>query len=355
MIFSTSEERFKRAIARRAPADLFEGTMLSACVEDVPGAATRYLVTAMKPIDSVVTARLVGEGNRVEKQLRSALIASYPDLEFRRQGSVSNDTHIRFHSDVDVLVIIDKFYTLEPPQKASNPYRGKPVADLLSLRKNSVESLRQKFPAVFVSDAGSTSISMTGGSLACKVDAVPCNWYDTLEYTRTRAEIHRAIQVLNKVTEDRNRNKPFLFNFRLDARDKLKTNRLRQLIRLMKTVKADLCEDGQAVACTSFDICSIVYRMPDEHYNASILDPLALLENLIDWLSLILYDEELRKSLKVVDDSRSIFRGDEEVDGLRLLRQDLKERVSEARREVGTIKYSTTLPFGDQRRYFLAG
>lgn len=33
--------------------------------------------------------------------------------EFKYQGSVPSNTHIRYHSDIDLLVIIDKFETVE--------------------------------------------------------------------------------------------------------------------------------------------------------------------------------------------------------------------------------------------------
>lgn len=346
MIKASSSERFERVLRRRAPQDIFENAKLSAAKETSQGDATRFLVNAMKPIDRDRTDRLRAQGTRVEEQLRQGPGRSR-ELSFRRQGSVSNDTHILHYSDVDVLVIVEEFFTLESPQVPLWPYRGSPVDVLRSVRDESFVHLKAAFPAVNVDNTGRTAISMSGGSLACKVDVVPANWFNTKEFARTTDEKDRGIQVLDYLTGERTKNQPFLFNFRLGLRDREMTGRLRQIIRLLKTIKADLCEENEDISLSSFDLCSICYRMPSEYYRTPLLEPLALLENVEGWLRKLNADSDLRKSLNTVDDSRAIFRKDRDVDGLRLIQEDLDERINEARRETRFIKLSTVAPFGD--------
>lgn len=300
-------DRYQRLLARRAPSldRLMEN--FAETYERQIGETTKYILGAMKQVDHKYTMKLIEQGDRVENQLSTRLNADYPRLAFRRQGSVSNNTHIRFFSDVDVLVIIDKYVALEPPQQASNPYAGDPIKDLSTLRTDCFRELANAFPKVTVDNSGSTSVKMCGGSLACPVDIVPSNWFDTVAYSTSRAEQDRGIQVFNKVEGKRIKNLPFLFNCRIDAFDRNCAGVLRMLIRLLKTVKADCEEEKRAVEFSSFDICSLVYRMPTQYFSSPVTVPLAVLHNLLVWMRSTIVDEGIRGTIKVVDDSRLIY------------------------------------------------
>lgn len=63
-----------------------------------------YLVDAMQPIDENFTKKTFEEGYRVWNQLEKNLPAVY-QVEFDFQGSVTSDTHIRIHSDIDLLAL----------------------------------------------------------------------------------------------------------------------------------------------------------------------------------------------------------------------------------------------------------
>jgi hypothetical protein len=295
----------------------------------------------LKPIDAKYTARLEEQGERVINQLTKRLALDYPLLEFRRQGSVSNKTHIRYYSDVDVLVIIDKYVTLtlEHPQKPAFPYTGNPIDDLTKLRADCVRELTGAFPKVEIDNSGSTCVSLSGGSLICKVDVVPSNWYDTNDYASSKLEHARGIQVFNREEKERKLNRPFLFNHRIDTNDKSRMGLTRMLIRLLKTVKADSEEEGNTVDFSSFDICSIVYRMPDDLFKGasntplSIEKPLDVVRNLLMWLGTTLYEESIKTSVKVVDDSRLIYHSPEKAKGARILFDELHDIYTGAEKE----------------------
>jgi len=331
----TLDQRFDRLLARRAAAEDRDAFRFSARyatrLDGLVDETDRYLASAMAPIDSKYTERLRLQGTRVENQLKDRLGIYYPYLEFRRQGSVSNDTHIRYVSDVDVLAFPGLFVTLQMPQPNPIPYQGSPEDDLLLFRAKARAELALAFPAVVVDDSGSTAIKLSGGSLACSVDVVPSSWYDTLEYARTRDETTRGVQVLNKDTRERVLNFPFTFNHRLDLHDRARSGAARRIIRLVKTLKADLVEDSKPVALSSYDICSFIYRMTGAWLSSDGYGARREATACLVWLTLLLNDRPFRETLQVVDDSRPIFDGPEKTDALRLLHKELFELLDASR------------------------
>jgi hypothetical protein len=332
-------DRYQRLLKRRAPDDDRVLKRFSESYEIQPGENTKYILGALKPIDAKYTARLEEQGERVINQLSKRLGLDYPLLEFRRQGSVSNKTHIRYYSDVDVLAIIDKYVTLEHPQKPPYPYNGNPIDDLIKLRADCVRELKEAFPKVEIDNNGTTCVSLSGGSLACKVDVVPSNWYDTNDYAASKLEHKRGIQVFNREEKARKLNRPFLFNHLLDINDNSRMGLTRMLIRLLKTVKADSEEDGKNIDFSSFDICSIVYRMPDNLFRGqfntplSVEKPLDVIRNLLIWLGTTLSEESIKTSIKVVDDSRLIYDRSEKAKGALILFNELNDLYKGAEKE----------------------
>ena len=337
----TTRQRYERLLARRAPIEDRQMLKFSEAYEDAGGESLQYLLGAMKPLDAKYTRRLAGEGDRVENQLKAKLDEDRPSVEFRRQGSVSNHTHIRFYSDVDVLVITRMFQTLERPQIPMHRYEGNPVDDLETLRENCAAILRKAFPAGKVDTSGSTAVALSGGSLACKVDVVPANWLNTNAFTRGAGEHTRGIQVLDVKQSTRITNFPLLFNFRINEKDSETRGIAKMCVRLLKTIKADHEEEnvGKCLDISSFDLCSIVYRMPAAHFIARKDRPLVIVSNLISWLGKLIDNEEGRKRLSVVDDSRPIFQRPSQVQALTAIRNDLQSLYSDARSELGGVTF----------------
>ena len=327
--------KYERLLARRAPLEDRQLYNFSEAFQSQQGEATKYIIGAMAPMAQRYTQRLIEQGNRVENQLKTRLTAEYPALAFRRQGSVSNNTHIKFHSDVDVLTIIDKFETLEPPQLPAIPYTGDTSNDMLTLRNRVATELENAFPKAKVDNTGATCVSIEGGSLLCSVDAVPANWFNTVAWNTSKEERDRAIQVYNRESKQRTKNFPFLFNYRIDQHDSAWSGVARALIRLLKSIKGDHEQSGPDVEIdfSSFDICSLVYRMPIEFLNGFRWEPLKLVHGLLKWMATVLNDAQLRQTLLVVDDSRLIFNSASKEQGLRVLFDDLLEIYQQAEKE----------------------
>lgn len=344
------DDRYERLLKRRAPAQDRVLAKFAEAYETQPGKATKYILGAVAPVGRKKTEALVQQGTRVEEQLQTRLKASYPGLAFRRQGSVSNNTHIRYYSDVDVLTIIDKFHSLEPPQKPTHPYPQENAnQDLLDLRNAEAKELSAAFHAATVDNSGSTAISLTGGSLLCKVDVVPSNWLHTNAYTAGQGDHTRGIEVLNKETMKRISNYPFLFNHRLNNHDVARNGIPRMLIRLLKTIKADHEEEAprDPIALSSFDLCSVVYRMPDAYLAARVTQPLDIVRNLLLWLAHLRANEQTRSTLDVIDDSRKIFDAPSKATALEKLQADLQPIYESAVKEQGGYGYITEVHLKD--------
>lgn len=318
------EQRYERLLKRRAPTEDRILARYSESYEREQGTFTKYILGGLRPVDRKYTQKLVEQGVRIENQLKKGLEDEYPALTFRRQGSVSNHTHIRFSSDVDVLVITDKFLTLEKPQEPVIPYKGDPNSDLLNLRNLSHTHLKDAFPTAQIDNTGSTAVSIEGGSLYCKVDVVPSNWYNTNDYAKYNIEIFRGVEVLNKKLMIRNENFPFLFNYRLQEKDKQHNGITRMLIRLLKTIRADSEENNLKIDFSSFDICSIIYRYPEHLLVNDLRFLFDIIKNLLNWMEMIIYNPSIHFTLQVVDDSRKIFDETKKLEEFKKLYTELK-------------------------------
>ena len=107
----------------------------------------------------------------------------------------------------------------------------------------------------------------------------------------------------------------------------------RALVRLLKTVKADV-EEEQSIRIdfSSFDICSLVYRF---HRGTSTrLDmPLELLRGELQWMVAVAQNSSLREGVKVVDDSRHIFDTPSKAEAFGKLTSELGKLWLEAMQE----------------------
>tara|TARA_R110002073_G_scaffold80260_1_gene193364 strand:- start:4871 stop:6022 length:1152 start_codon:yes stop_codon:yes gene_type:complete len=289
------------------------------------GKATRYAIGAMEPVDENYTRITYEEGKRIENQLEKAFAKCGIECEYRYQGSVPCDLHIKAHSDIDMLAITRRFWSLEPPLEPSYPYQGKPVEDLREIRRETADCLDGAFPQAVVDKSGPKSISIVGGSLRRKVDIVPANWLDTNLYSQTRLERDRAIQILHDETGERIKNFPFLHIDRVHQRDIAVFGGMRKVARLMKSLKYD---SDNHVTLSSYDIAGIAYAIPDSSLIAPRELQLQLLYRLKQFLDQLAEDEPLRNSLIVPDGTRRVFcDGHANLDRLKAMQDEVDDLV----------------------------
>jgi hypothetical protein len=270
-----------------------------------------YAITAMEELPPRSTEISFEEGNKIKGHLQAEL----PNVEFKFQGSVTTKTHIKGASDIDLLVIINKFYSLEPPQVAQSPYKGNTSDDMTELRNSCIKILENAYSVANVDTTGSKSIKVSGGSLRRDIDVVPANWYDSIKYAKFGYDYLRGVQVFNKDTKERTPNYPFLNQHLIEKKDSECNGQYRPLVRLAKTIKAD-SENKNIQDLSSYDIQALFYSMPTLEYQfvqglKLITIATSYLKHLVDtpqeFLKLTVPDETRKISEKVTFDSLNAF------------------------------------------------
>ena len=211
----------------------------------------KYLLGSMDPMDAEYTKTTLSEAERVHKYLE-------PFSEIRIQGSVVTNTHIWYHSDIDILSITKSFTTWEGSLPSTiSVFSGNAVDTLKALRTTCKVMIKTEFPAVKIEEKD-RALALSGGSLRRKIDVVVANWYETLVYVSSQQERDRGIQILDVATNSRVLNKPFLHQFLLTQKNILTSDGQNRAIRLLKTLKADA---DTKINISSYDICSLVWNM----------------------------------------------------------------------------------------------
>jgi hypothetical protein len=176
---------------------------------------------AMRGVEPEYTQKSKEAGERVKEHLSSLL-----NINFKYQGSVMTNTHIKGASDIDILTICDKFYYWDssavynilnnPTEKAKyyssqisklereanlSFYTGIPLEDLRKIRLDS-ESIVQNIYTQIDTSKGK-SIKIRNLSLKRDVDIVTASWYDNVSSILNDKGDFRGIQVYDKNRNER--------------------------------------------------------------------------------------------------------------------------------------------------------
>ena len=196
--------------------------------------AQEYVIRAMEELPICSTEISYEEGNKVKNHLIEELPNYGFNPEFTYQGSVPCNTHIKYHSDIDLLVIIDRFESMENTKRIIHPYSGNPIEDLTNLRSACIKILKENYTVADI-EKNSKSIKISGGSLRRNIDVVPANWYNSERWYIYNEEYYRGIRVFDSKTKQRDINFPFLNMHLIDEKDAHTFGRYRPLVRLAKT------------------------------------------------------------------------------------------------------------------------
>ena len=89
----------------------------------------------------------------------------------------------------------------------------------MRLRSASERIVRNAFYEVVVNTTGAKSITLEGGSLRRKVDAVPSHWHYTANYQASTERKDRGVYVLDKHAGTRVFNLPFMHMHQINVKD----------------------------------------------------------------------------------------------------------------------------------------
>ena len=239
------------------------------------------------------------EGNRVKNHLIEELPNYGFNPEFAYQGSAPCNTHIKYHSDIDLLVIIDRFESVENTKRIIHPYSGNPIEDLTYLRAACIKILKENYTVTDI-EKNSKSIKISGGSLRRNIDVVPANWYNSKRWYMYNEDYYRGIRVFDSKTKQRDINFPFLNIHLIDEKDSQTYGRYRPLVRLAKTLKEDSEED---INISSYDLQALLYNMNNSSFFSNINTTLIYTT---DYLNNLVQNPHEYQSLIVPDETRTI-------------------------------------------------
>ncbi|HZH88050.1 MAG TPA: hypothetical protein VFD78_02625 [Chitinophagaceae bacterium] len=297
-----------------------------------------FIRTAMNGVEPEYTAKSIEAGEKVKEHLKSVL----SDVDYKYQGSVMTNTHIKGYSDIDLLAITNKFYTrdisrvkqilenydqrqmfndvsIRKLESESNLgfYHGDSLNDLLVNRLESERKMHETYKDC--SSEQPKAIKIRNLSLHREVDIVIANWYDDVRSIINNKGENRGVQIYNKEEHTKGQaNYPFLSISRINDKSALTKGRLKKMIRFLKHCKA---ESLYQIGLTSFDINAICYAIEVQDYaDLSFYD---LVPVLYLQLKRISGDSNYANSLMSVDGREYIFKYDSEK------RENLKQMLVE--------------------------
>lgn len=282
-----------------------------------------YIRLAMKGVEPEYTQRSRDAGEKVKDHLSREI----KDVIFRYQGSVMTDTHIKGHSDIDLLTICNKFYSYDSSgintilnnseQKSkfytssinkmesvinTSSYTGDSLQDLKSIRLDSERILNSVYS--ICDTKKSKSIKIKNLSLNREVDIVVASWYDDVRSIINDKGDNRGIQIYNKDNHStENADFPFISINKINQRSSETNGRLKKMIRFLKNIKAASDHD---IDLSSFDINAICFDIDVAKYkNASFIELVPVLYN---QLKSICTDQTKADEIVSVDEREYIFR-----------------------------------------------
>jgi hypothetical protein len=305
-----------------------------------------YVRYAMNAVEYTYTQRSKEAGENVKTHLANGGITG---VTFKYQGSVMTDTHIRGYSDIDLLVISEKFYMhdylninriLSESSLQSNYYpsqldkirreadggiyQGSILDDLRGLRENSENILRLKY--LNFDDSKPKSIWVKNTNLRREVDTVIANWYDDITSIISDKGSNRGIQVYNKHLNAQGKvDFPFISIERINNRSSLTSGRLKKMIRFLKNIKA---KSSLTITLSSFDFNAICYDIDPAHYQTKTF--YQLVPVIYTQLNSIASNLSKANSLTSVDGREYIFANNaEKLQSLRNLMNEVNSIVSD--------------------------
>lgn len=297
----------------------------------------KYVMRAMCAVDGEYTRKTKEAGEAAKQHLSSKL----SKVSFEYQGSVMTDTHIRGASDIDLLVVCEKFYgtdifkvreelqnswkydyvqqgRLQRFDSSFSLYQGNSLRDLRELRMSIESIMSSNYSICDVSKP--KSVKITNQHLHRDVDVVTSSWFQSFDYILSgMTPEKRGIKIYNKELDcEEGPDYPFLSISRINKRSAETQGRLKKMIRFLKNVRTD---SDKEIPLSSFDINALCYSIPVYEYSS--LDYKALVNLLWHKLYNLWRDGKCDNLVSVVGDEY-VFKGKpEKVQALK----DLEDEV----------------------------
>jgi hypothetical protein len=289
--------------------------------------ALEYVKRSMQGVAKEYTDRSIEAGTAVKNHLKDVLY----QVDYEYQGSVMTNTHVKGNSDIDLLVLCDKFYYVNNPVVQSKysselnsfqlnesqisrlkshvanagSYTGDSSQDLRDIRIKSENKMKATY---YKCDTTKPKcIAITNQNLHRDVDIVVAAWHKTYEGIRDGVSKKNSIRVYDKDLDDVGRvESPFLSIERINTKDISVNGRLKKMIRFVKTLKYD---SQKLIDLSSFEINAICYNIETSKYSGKTFYDLVPV--LLQEFAKIVTNASYRDSIMSVDGSEPVFRGKE--------------------------------------------
>ncbi|GEM_PF-446467 len=301
----------------------------------------KYVYESMEPVTDEYTQKTFSEAERVQSQITDGIRTAggvIQSVKFDYQGSVPSNTHIKVHSDLDILVIHDEFYYGDPMVAPKIPYYGEPYKELKELRTNIFNRLSSRFYAATVSNEKPKCIQISGGSLQRKFDVLVCSRFNSQEYVTTKFDHLRAISLYDNNANSCQEDHPFKHIYAVNKKDSLFyiDGNFKKVVRLLKSLKVDA---DVFIDLSSFMITSVMYHMSDLEYMAMDDKMSTLLVNSSGHLDKILTNKEYREKLMSPNGEEPLFKGDytHTLTEIRKLKKELDTTIIDLAKDLQEI------------------
>ncbi len=249
------------------------------------GNVVEYVKRAMCAVDQAYTMRTKEAGEAAKQHLQAAI----PNVSFEYQGSIMTDTHIKGASDIDLLVMCEKFYGTDISKIRAEinnssahsyneitrlrnfdhsfyPYQGNASDDLKHLRISIEQVMRKNYTSCDTSKAKAVRIKNLHFNR--DVDVVTSSWFQSYDYVISGMPSEkRGINIYNKHSgTSEGPDYPFLSIYRINTKSADTNGRLKRMIRFLKNVRTD---SGLDIPLTSFDINAICYSINAAEYTSA--------------------------------------------------------------------------------------
>ena len=218
----------------------------------------KYVKRAMCAVGEDYTKRTIEAGEAAKQHLKDSI----RNISFEYQGSVMTNTHIRGASDIDLLVMCEKFYGtdiykvreeinkshLHSPNEMArlldynrnfSPYQGNSNEDLSQLRMSIEKVMRENYSLCDTSKA--KSVKITNQHLRRDVDVVTSSWFQSYDYVLSgMSSEKRGIKIYNKETgEAEGPDYPFLSISRINNNCQVTYSELLMYFTIQSTIQTE--------------------------------------------------------------------------------------------------------------------
>lgn len=215
--------------------------------------STRYIYETMQPISKEYRDITIGAADKVTRHLNRQFNSLDYLHSFRYQGSVTTNTEIAVHSDIDILFMQKDFHYIDLP---ASKYAGNATNVMKNVQAEIFNKLNSHYNDV---TKNPKNIKVNMQNPKRQVDVVPATYHFGPDSSQN---IENAGVVIYNNGSYHNKSFPFSVTANINYKARITNEASRRLIRYLKNIKEDSDLD---ISLTSFEIYTFVHDFLDNH------------------------------------------------------------------------------------------